>query len=143
MAEPELLVTFTSTLPGIWAGVTTLILLAVLELILALTPPKLTEVTLLKLIPVIVRLWPPRTEPAVIESLEILGEEEFGGGDVCSVVEVVEEDVGKVFWVVDVVEVDVGRVFWVVEVVEVVEVLEVDEVVEGVVTTTTSSGGMH
>ena len=56
VAEPPAVVTTTLTAPAAWAGVVTVTVVEVLPVIVPAVPPKVTDVVLLKLVPVIVTL---------------------------------------------------------------------------------------
>jgi hypothetical protein len=63
----------TSTTPAGCAGLVTTIVVVVLETMVAAVPPKVTDVTQSKAVPVIVTVVPPVLGPLVGETLRTIG----------------------------------------------------------------------
>ena len=64
VADPAVTVAMTSTVPTTWSGVvTSMVVLVLASIDVTSVPPMVTEVAPLKLVPVMVTLWPPAAGP--------------------------------------------------------------------------------
>jgi hypothetical protein len=79
VAVPPRVVTLTSAAPAEWAGLVVVIWVALLVLMGADVPPKVTEVAPVRLVPVIVTGVPPEVDPVPGDTEVIVG---GGGGGV-------------------------------------------------------------